>query len=158
MKTFLSPQGRIGPATFRNAAILLIVIGALLSLLPLLSTALMALSFISLLLIYPWIVIWVKRFHDAGKSGWLFLVVFVLWLIVSMVAGAYISAQYAPALDMTGSTDFSAMMAAVGEQTRATLIPSTIASVIISLVFVLGGNALLKSDPAPNAYGPPVAQ
>ena len=28
---------------------------------------------VSFALIYPWIVIWIKRYHDGGKSGWMSL-------------------------------------------------------------------------------------
>ena len=158
MNTMLNPQGRIGPVTFRNAAMILIAIGAILTLLPLASASpsLMALSFVSLLLIYPWVVIWVKRLHDAGKSGWMFLVVLVLYLIASYASSLFISAQFAPAqAPVANPNDLSAMMAGMAAQMRATALPSAIVSVVISLAFVFAGNALLRSDPAPNAYDLP---
>jgi uncharacterized membrane protein YhaH (DUF805 family) len=159
MNTMLNPKGRIGPATFRNAALILIVIGAILSLAPLLNPMLALLGILGLVLIWPWVVIWVKRLHDAGKSGWWFLAVLVLWLIVSVAVSLILTAQFAPASpDLAGSTDFAAIMAAMTEQMSATVVPSTIASVVISLIFVLGANAVLKSDPGPNAYGPPPVQ
>jgi uncharacterized membrane protein YhaH (DUF805 family) len=159
MKTMLNPQGRIGPITFRNAAMILIAVGAVLSVLPAVSPALTVLSFVSLVLIYPWLVIWVKRFHDAGKSGGMFLGVLVLWLIVSLVATFFISAQFAPPqAPVANPIDLSAVMATVTAQAQATALPSTIVSAVISLAFVLAGNALLRSDPEPNAYGPPHAR
>ena len=159
MNTLLNPQGRIGPVTFRNAAMILIAIGAILSLLPLALPALTALSFVSLVLIYPWVVIWVKRLHDAGKSGWLFLVVLVLYLIASFAASLFISAQFAPAqAPVVDPADLSVMMANMAAQAQATALPSAIVSVVVSLAFVFAGNALLKSDPAPNEYGPPHAR
>jgi uncharacterized membrane protein YhaH (DUF805 family) len=113
MNTMLNPQGRIGPVTFRNAATILIAIGAILTLLPLALPALTALSLVSVVLIYPWVVIWVKRLHDAGKSGWMFVIVLVLYLIASFASSF---------------------------------------SVVVSLAFVIAGNALLRSEPVPNAY------
>ena len=150
--TMLSPKGRLGASGFRNAALILIVIGTIFALLPLLSPSLVMLSLVSLILIYPWVVIWVKRLHDAGKSGWLFLLVLVLYLVASYAVSAWIGQQFGPPVEQT--TDFTKMMEQMNEVARATAVPSTIASVVISLAFVFGGNALLKSDPGPNAYGP----
>src|SRR5262245_63266199 len=127
MNTMLNPRGRIGPVTFRNAAMILIAIGAILSLLPLATPALAALSFVSLLLIYPWIVIWVKRLHDAGKSGWMFLVVLVVYLIASYLSSLFITAQFAPPQPpVADPADLSAVMASMTAQMRAIAIPRAI--------------------------------
>ena len=156
MNTMLNPQGRIGPVTFRNAAMILIAVGAILSLLPLALPALTALSFVSLVLIYPWVVIWVKRLHDAGKSGWMFVVVLVLYLIASFASSYFISAQFAPAqAPVANPADLSAAMASMTAQMQAAALPNAIVSVVISLAFVFAGNALLRSDPAPNVYDVP---
>jgi uncharacterized membrane protein YhaH (DUF805 family) len=112
----------------------------------------MMLSLVSLALIYPWVVIWSKRLHDAGKSGWMFLLVLVLYLVASFAVSYYISQQFGPPVDP--NADLEQMMAAMTQAAQATAIPSTIASVVISLAFVFAGNALLKGDPGPNAYGP----
>ncbi len=155
MNTMLNPKGRIGPVAFRNSAAILISIGAILSLLPLALSAGVALSYLSVVLIYPWLVIWGKRFHDAGKSGWMFLVVLVLYLIASVASSYFISAQVAPTgAPVASPGDVSAVMANMATQMKATALPSTIVSVIISFAFVFVGNALLRSDPASNGYGP----
>ena len=150
--TMLDPKGRLGPSGFRNAALILIVAGTILSILSVLNPALMLLSFVSLALIYPWVVIWSKRLHDAGKSGWMFLLVLVLYLVATFTASYFIGQQFGPPVDP--NADFQQMMAAMTEAAQATAIPTTIASIVISLAFVFAGNALLKSDPGPNAYGP----
>lgn len=153
----LNPQGRLGAAKFQTAAFILIGVGAVLSLLPLASPTLGILGIVSLALIYPWVVIWVKRLHDSGKSGWLFLLVLLLYLIVSFAASSFIGAQFGPEVDPATSADFEAMMAVMSESIRLTALPNTIASVVISVAFVFGANAILKGDPGPNAYGPPPA-
>jgi uncharacterized membrane protein YhaH (DUF805 family) len=153
MKTLFNPKGRIDPATFRNAAMILIAIGAIFSLLPLVAPT-PFLAIIGLLLMYPWAVIWVKRFHDAGKSGWMFLGVLVLWLGAGLAANFLIVRRFAPPQAPVNPGDVSAVMANASAQMQATAIPSTIVSVVIVLAVVLIGNALLKSDPASNAYGP----
>jgi uncharacterized membrane protein YhaH (DUF805 family) len=150
--TMLDPKGRLGPTGFRNAALILIGVGTILSILSVLSPAMMMLGLVSLILIYPWVVIWVKRLHDAGKSGWLFLLVLLLYLIVTFAASSYIGQQFGPPVDP--NADFAKMMETMTEVARVTAVPSTIASVVISLAFVFGGNAILRSDPGPNAYGP----
>ncbi len=150
-----NPKGRLRASGFQTAALILIAIGAIFSILPVVNPALATLGIVSLVLIYPWVVIWVKRLHDAGKSGWLFLAVLVVWLIVSFAASAWISAQFGPPPDPNAPTDLETIMATMGETARATAVPSTIASVVISVVFVVGLNAILKGDVGPNAYGPP---
>src|SRR4051812_21369374 len=96
MNTFLNPMGRIGPGAFRNAALILIVIGAVLNLTPLVLPTLWWVTFIGFVLLYPWVAIWVKRLHDAGKSGWWFLAILVGMMIVSYVANRFITQRFAP--------------------------------------------------------------
>jgi uncharacterized membrane protein YhaH (DUF805 family) len=109
------------------------------------------LSFLSLALIYPWIVIWVKRFHDAGKSGSMYLVVIVLWLIAGAAANFFVTRRFVPPQP---PVDPHNLLASVTAQMQANALPGTIVSVVIALTFVLVGNAVLRSDPAPNAFGP----
>ena len=149
MNTMFNPNGRIGPVIFRNAAFVLIAIGAVFSLLPGVVPSLTMLSFASLLLAYPWAVIWIKRLHDAGKPGWIFVIILAVWLIVSWVVSYVISP---PAPPPANPADPSAVMASMTAQMQATAIPATISSVIIALLFVFAGNALLKTDPEENAY------
>lgn len=150
--TMLDPKGRLDPSGFRNAALILIGVGTILSILSVLSPAMMMLSLVSLALIYPWVVIWSKRLHDAGKSGWMFLLVLVLYLVATFCASYFIGQQFGPPVDP--NADLEQMMATMTAAAQATAIPSTVASVVISLAFVFAANALLKSDPGPNAYGP----
>ena len=153
LHTLFYPDGRIGPATFRNAALILIVAGAVVSLTPLALPGLWMITFASVLFIYPWAVIWVKRFHDAGKSGKWFFAVFVPWLVTGLVANHFISAEFGLAPPQPGTPiDIGAFMSA---QIRAVALPATIASVIISLAFALVVNEELKSQPEANAYGTP---
>jgi uncharacterized membrane protein YhaH (DUF805 family) len=155
MDTLFNPMGRIGPAAFRNAAIILIVIGACLGLLPVAAPALTFWTYLAMLLIYPWAVIWVKRFHDAGKSGKWFLAVFVAWLAVGSLASWFISTRFAPA--MPAKPEPSQIWALMAARIQAVALPGAIASAVISLAFALVINEELKSDPSENGYGPPTA-
>ena len=152
METLLNPFGRLGPVTFRNTVLVLILIGACLSLMPLLNPGLAALSFGGVLLLYPSIVIWVKRFHDAGKSGWWFLAVFVVQVIVSLAVNRFIIARFLPP---PPPVDPNFVWQSMVAQMRANALPSTISGVVISLAFALVINEELKPDPQENDYGPP---
>lgn len=152
----LDPTGRMGPGAFRDAAITLILIGAVISLLPWINSSLMSLTYASFLLIYPWIVIWIKRFHDAGKSGWMFLTVLVPWLIVGGVVSRLVIIPYfAPDFASARPTDIPSALANARALQESIALPGTIFSVIFSSIVTFGVNALLKSDPGPNAYDPP---
>jgi uncharacterized membrane protein YhaH (DUF805 family) len=153
LQTLLYPDGRIGPVTFRNAALVLIAAGAAISLTPVALPALWLVSFAGLLFLFPWVVIWVKRFHDAGKSGWWFLAVFLPWFVTGAIANHFISAEFGLAPPQPGqAVDILGFMRA---QVQAIALPATIASVVISLAFALVVNEELKSQPGENAYGPP---
>ncbi len=158
MQTFFSPMGRIGPVTFRNAALILIAIGAAISLMPLVAPQLAMFTFASLVLLYPWAVIWVKRLHDAGKSGKLFLAILAAWWVVSAIASWFISSQYGtpmvPPTDPAERANFS-VVAAMTEQMVAVALPATIANVMISLAFALLINEQLKSVPGHTDHGAP---
>lgn len=151
METILKPSGRMGPAAFRNTALMLILVGACFSLLPLVRPQLAALSFASLLLFWPWMVIWVKRFHDAGKSGKMFVAVLVVWMIAAAAVNQFIVKRFVDAPPVDPRFIWASMVA----QMQASAIPATISGVILSLAFALIINEELKSDPAENAYGPP---
>jgi uncharacterized membrane protein YhaH (DUF805 family) len=160
MQTFFNPMGRIGPDAFRNAALILIAISAAIALLPLVAPQLAMFTFASLALLYPWAVIWVKRLHDAGKSGKLFLAILAAWWVVSAIASWFISSQFGtpivPPTDPADRANFS-VVAAMTEQMVAVALPAMIANAVISLVFALLINEQLKSDPQQNAYGAPSA-
>jgi len=152
METILNPSGRIGPVTFRNAALLPILAGSLLSILPYFRPDLAMISFASLLLFYPWLVIWVKRFHDAGKSGSLFWAVLAVWLVAGVLANQFLVTLFVPE---PPPIDPNFIWLSMQAQMQANALPATLISAVIALGFVLVVNEELKSDPGENAYGPP---
>ena len=153
IKMLFDPEGRISPDDFLKSALILVAIGAVFSLLPLAGVPVMV-GFVSVVLVYPWAVIWIKRLHDAGKPGWMFVIVFALWLGATIAASQLITSQFAPQMGPT-PTDFSTAMALASARAEMVAVPGAIVSAVISLLFVLLGNAFLKSDPGPNAYDPP---
>ncbi len=82
-----SPNGSINTAEFMRAGLILIAMSVLLSLggyfMP---QSAKLLGYVSFLLIYPWAVIWVKRLRDGGKSGWMFLLYLLVYIVLIAVA------------------------------------------------------------------------
>lgn len=161
---FFSPKGRIGPAAFQFAAIILIGIGFVLNLAPFFSTSLTVIaSLLSMVMLWPWIVIWVKRLHDAGKSGWMVLLVFAALLVINMVIGQVLTSMLVDQAAMNeavanAGADIMAALEITTEFTKPVQIPSAISGAVIGFLIVLLGNKLLKSDPEENQYGPATSQ
>ena len=67
-----SPSGRIGPSEFIKGIMILAVISAVLTIIPMFSFTLGSmLSIIGIVLLYPLVCLLIKRSHDGGKSGWM---------------------------------------------------------------------------------------
>jgi len=163
MSTLFAHKGRLAPAEFQRAGFVLIGMSFLIALSPLFLPFRLSitLSILGLLLVWPWACLWSRRFHDAGQSGWLFLAVLVLYLALNFAMNQILStifggeaARMAQAAVETG--DFRIMMEAMRESAVALAPSNAIGSGLISVVMVLGANAILKSDPEENRYGPPV--
>src|SRR5690606_9729416 len=128
----LNPQGRLGPKSFQTAGLILVAIGLVISLISAISLVLGALlGILSLILIYPWVVIWVKRLHDAGKSGWFVLLVILVWLIVSMIVGSIAAMLFAGAMVATNGAMYDSPYAMMSMM-RAATIPGAIVNAIIA--------------------------
>ncbi|PHS37793.1 MAG: hypothetical protein COA91_09545 [Robiginitomaculum sp.] len=159
---FLSPYGRIGSAAFYRCGYILILISIALSLINLLSPQIgKMLGIISYALIYPWVVIWIKRLHNGGKSGWMFLVYLIIYFVVAMVG-------FGMALSMFGGDVFMQMLTDQVEgritqaemQTqleiwaRENMAPMLIASIGVSVLTMFIGDKTIPTDADDNQYGP----
>ena len=167
-----SPSGRISSSEFMRGAIILIVIGAVLQLLNLVSVKLgMGLGFtVGLVTIWCWVVLWVKRFHDADKSGWMSLVVILAWLVIAWIASLLLMPMFAgdaaqQATEMSAAMEGAAESGDVGAiwsmamesaavQAKKTAIPSAIMGAVVAGAVAYVGNMLIKHDPNDNQYGP----
>lgn len=159
MKLLFSPSNRIGPADFQKGALVLIVIAFLVALLPLVGSSPLLVTLgglIGLVLLYPWVCIWIKRLHDAGKSGWFIILAIIAWMIVNAIVGMIVVQFFgggaAFSSDPQGLQDFFSQ---ISQQSRANALPNAIAGAVVSLIVVFAANALLSSDPGDNQYGPP---
>jgi len=162
MSAMFSAKGRLAPADFQQAGLILVGVSFVLALAPVVLPfgLTMLLGFLSLILIYPWVCLWSKRLHDAGQSGWLAAAAIVVWIILNYIMGQIVSTLFAPdaaqmmlAAQETGNPQ--AILQATQEMTRMSAIPSAIGGLIVGAGMVFGGSRLLKSDPEENRYGPP---
>lgn len=168
MELYLSPNGRIDQSTYWRGVITLFVVSAVLSAVSAYVSPFI--GFLGIVVIWPWIVLHVKRFHDAGKTGWITVAMVVLAIIVSLVAstllfgifGVNTAAMQEQMMrdmeDMQASGDAGAMMAYAMEQSKQMaqkqLLPNIVGTAIVTGVvgFVM---SLFKSDPNENQYGAP---
>ena len=167
MELFFSPNGRIDQPTYWRAVIILFAISAAVTVLSAYGSPL--LGFAGILFIWPWIAVHAKRFHDAGKTGWLTLAMIVLAIVVSAILGMILPGLFGVDVagmqremeenmqDYMSSNDPGAAMAYVMEETKrisqAQLLPSILSTGIVTGVigFVM---SLFKTDPNDNQYGP----
>lgn len=159
MSVLFAPNGRINPSQFQTGALVLLGIGFVMALLSLTgNAALMGVqTLVGLALIYPWVVLWRKRLHDNGKSGWFLVLIVLVWFILSMIVGQVVTMMFAGDMmqAMEDVTGFSQMMQAQAQLAQELALPNAISSLVVGLIVVFGANAILKSDPEENRYGPP---
>jgi uncharacterized membrane protein YhaH (DUF805 family) len=165
MDLFLSPSGRITQGTYWRGALILFAISALLAVVSAFVSPFVGMA--GLLFVWPWIAIHVKRFHDAGKTGWLTLAMVVLAIIVSFVANSFLpglfgvdsaaeQAKMMEEMTSSGSDDPGAMMAAAMEGSKKLaqrLLPAQILSTLLITGVVGTVMGLFKQEPRDNQYG-----
>ena len=167
MELLFSPNGRIDQPTYWRAVLTLFGISAVLTVVSAYVSPF--LGFVSIIFIWPWIAVHAKRFHDAGKTGWLTLAMIVLAIVLSALAGMVLPALFGVDVgamqremeenmqDYLSSNDPGAAMAYVMEESKrmsqAQLLPSILSTAIVTGVvgFVM---SLFKTDPNDNQYGP----
>ena len=158
-----SPSGRIDSVSFMKGATILIIVGVVLGLLPLLSPALAALGIIGLVTIWCWVVLWVKRYHDAGQSGWKSLIPIIIYVIAAVVITSILTPMLtdpevaAAMAEAEASGDIGAVMSAAmagGGVTKMGTLIVTLVSAAVSYGIAFVFNGMIKSDPHDNQFGP----
>lgn len=158
-----SPSGRIGPSAYMKGMIILAVISAIISIVPMFSPGLaMILGFASLILIIPFIFLGIKRSHDAGKSGWMVLTHILLYIGVSVALvfvlqalGMGPSAEAEAAIEAAGeAADLGEVMRLSGELAQEQALPSAVSSLVGTLVSAFLVNMFNKQDSGDNQFGP----
>ena len=155
-----SPSGRIGPAAYMRGIIIYAVIGFIMTVLAAAVPALAVLAIpVSLVLLYIFIALGIKRSHDAGKSGWMVLTHILLsWgvgalvgFVVAMITGVSAGDMFGAA--MSGDTE-AVEAATAATQTLSYGLISGVGSVVTALVTGYLVNMFNKQDPGDNQYGP----
>ena len=159
MELFLTPNGRIDQPTYWRAVLILAGASALISVLSAYIT--MIIGLLSFGVMWGWIAVHAKRFHDNNKTGWFMLLLIVVAVISNNVFSGLLVGM--SGFDMAGYErevtaassrgDFGQLMALMSEAQKATTFPTVVTTFITT--GILGGiMSLLKTDPNDNKYGP----
>lgn len=159
-----SPNGRIHPSEFMRGAIILIAIGFILNILPLISFTIGSmLGLLGIILLWCWIVLFIKRLHDGGKSGWMCILPIIAFIILSMIISTIVTGMFASDLnaqlqEAAQSGDLSAVLGATTELAPAiakkTALPAAISGAIVSYIIAFATNAMVGHDEHENQFGP----
>ncbi|MGB3456829.1 MAG: DUF805 domain-containing protein [Litorimonas sp.] len=158
-----SPSGRIGPGAYMKGMIVLAVISAVISIIPLVSPGLgVILGFVSLILIIPFIFLGIKRSHDAGKSGWMVLTHILLYIgvatavyFIMQALGLGVDPTLQASMDEAAAAgDMGAVMEMTGQVAQASAIPSAISTLVTTVASAFLINMLNKQDMGDNQFGP----
>ena len=157
-----SPSGRIGPGQFMSGITIVIAISLVLGLLPIFVPALAMLSIVGIVLLWCTIVLWIKRYHDGGKSGWMCLIPIILTGVIGAVvsavlAGMFVDPDAAAALaEAAEAGDFGALMGSAGKGGMTTMgaIIVNVVGAVISYVIAMIFNNMIKHDAHDNQFGP----
>lgn len=96
-RILFSPSGRIDPANFMRGAYVLLAVSLLINLLPMVSAAVAApFKLLMLVVAYCWTVLFIKRFRDGGKSGWVALIPIGVALLAMFIHNSAIPPIFAP--------------------------------------------------------------
>lgn len=159
---FFDPQGRISPARFWRGYTIILGIYIILQCLTVLlgqgpTTTL--LGFLSVVLYWNTAVIYTKRLHDAGYTGFWVAAIALGWFTAAMIVIGATSMIFAGDIFMRAmeDTDYANSQSFLVALQDAIFVPSTAAllAVNIAIGFILAG---LNSDPGSNTYGPPTVR
>jgi len=159
-----SASGRVDAHTFKRGAVILLTINVLLWQAWLISLGAGVIAFFaSLVLIYCWGCIFAKRFHDASKSGWMYLLIFIIFLVASNQIGGVLLGALSPEIaeemiDLQetidpNNPDVEYLLGIYDRMFKAMSLPFAISYFAVGGVLAFGINAMLKTDPNPNEHG-----
>jgi len=143
----LSPQGRIGRQTYWIGFFVLFGLGFMVQFIPVLG------QLIGIAMIWCWIVLFTKRFHDMGQSGWWQIVPFALWGVTFIIGIALLGAAvFGAAFAYAGSWDPASWLALGGTGVIFALIMAVAALSHLAMILYLG---LAPGQTVTNRYGHP---
>lgn len=106
-RILIGASGKLGPTEFAQGLVAIVAVAIVLQFVGLLPVIGGLISLIGgLLLLFCWICVFAKRFHDAGQSGWMaaaaLLAMFVISIVLSFIltpialGGSMMTAGYTP--------------------------------------------------------------
>ncbi len=163
-----SSQGRIGPQAFSRGAVVLLIANIILwmgwKVGPGVS---MIAALITLMSTYSWACLFIKRFHDGNKSGWLFLPILIgFYFVANNVSRAILNMTNPEAVALLiefqeiydpFNPDTEVLFEYFPKIAKAMALPFAVGYLIVGAAFAFGTNAVIKSDPLDNQYGPATA-
>ncbi|MEE9273076.1 MAG: DUF805 domain-containing protein [Robiginitomaculum sp.] len=169
-KLLFSPSGRINSSEFMTGAIILIILNIILWMIWTIGLSMgFFATLVSLLLVYMWGCLFAKRFHDSDKSGWLYLLIFIAFLILFNVLGNVLTKMMAPDavklmnemkeiiqnIDGAGQEVEMELFNKYGPLMKMIALPYALGSTLAGAILAFGVNAVLKSDSDENRFGIP---
>jgi len=163
-----NPQGRISPAEFWRGLIVLIGVSIVATVLGTYGPSVLEMIFglISILLFYPVLCVYGKRFHDAGRTAWLAVLVGIGYLIFVSLFQAFLVPMLAPEFavfqrELTEQLEnqeigFVDYFVELGERSEEIVVANIISTLVGALLagFIV---ARLESDPDENEHGMPTS-
>lgn len=106
-------SGKLSPMEFAQGLVFIIAAGFVMNLLSLVPGLGLIMGIVGLIvgltLMFGWICIFSKRFHDAGKSGWMTLLAILAAVVIGFVLGIILYPVFGA--QMTDTGDLSALLA-----------------------------------------------
>lgn len=173
LNTLLSPKGRIGPSEFLKGLFVVALISALIAIVPMFNFSLgQTLAYASILLLFPLFCLLIKRCHDAGKSGWMSILFFLLIMIIAGVLQYFVGNMFAGdameqmkaasqelAQSGAGLSEIMEGSKALAEEygpaiAQKTALPGAIGGLVGTMIGGWLTNMMLKPELHDNKYGP----
>jgi len=108
-RILIGAKGRLNPMEFAQGLVAIVVILSALNILSIIPGLGMMIGLfmipIGLVAIFAWVCIFSKRFHDAGKSGWMTLAAIGGSIMISIILGMILS----PIFGIATVSDFSSL-------------------------------------------------
>ena len=152
-----SPDGTIGKADFTKGAVILLAANFVLWLAWLVNFGIGGLAgLMSLVLIYCWGCLFVKRFKAAGKSGAMFVLVFFVFLFLSYILANLLMLSLSPdmvvkaeelqALSQSDPENIEALLPLMNELMGAMVVPYAVAYFIAGAFIAFVTNAKMNDN------------
>ena len=105
---------------------------------------------------YLWVVLWIKRFHQAGRSGVFALIPIILFPIGLYFTASFIFAEEFKTLMEAYESDISIedLALLMDDLVKPKEVLYLLVATLYSLAFLHISNRLITSDPNANQYGP----